>query len=89
VEINASCNTTNMIISVRDNGIGMSVDIKDSLFKVDMGKPKNGTDGEKCTGLGLILCKGFVEKHCGRIQVKSETGEGTIFSFILPVLSPV
>jgi two-component system, sensor histidine kinase and response regulator len=87
VEINASLSNTDVIISVRDNGIGMSPDIKDSLFRVDLGKSIKGTDGEKGTGLGLILCKEFVEKHGGRIQVKSETGIGTTFSFNLPVPS--
>jgi two-component system, sensor histidine kinase and response regulator len=84
VEINASWSNTDVIISIRDNGIGMSPDIKDSLFRVDIGKSIKGTDGEKGTGLGLILCKEFVEKHGGRIQVKSEPGIGTTFSFNLP-----
>ncbi|MCA1742713.1 MAG: PAS domain S-box protein [Desulfovibrionales bacterium] len=71
-------------ICVQDNGIGMSEKIRSSIFTVDKSKRQLGTDGEKGTGLGLILCKEFVEKHGGQIWVESEPGKGTKVFFTLP-----
>ena len=72
-------------ISVTDNGIGMNQLQIENLFKIDKTKSTQGTNNEKGTGLGLILCKEFVEKHRGRLWVKSEPGIGSTFSFTLPV----
>jgi len=72
-------------ISVRDNGVGMNQQTVDGLFQVDKTKSQNGTDGEEGTGLGLILCKEFVEKQGGKIWVESKQGEGSTFNFTLPV----
>jgi len=71
-------------ISVRDTGIGMSPTMIDNLFRIDLQNNRKGTEGEPSTGLGLILCKEFIEKHDGRIWVESEEGKGSVFSFILP-----
>jgi PAS domain S-box-containing protein len=71
-------------ISVEDTGIGMDQVILDNLFKVDARINRKGTEGEPSTGLGLILCKEFIEKHGGKIWVKSEVGKGSTFSFKLP-----
>jgi len=71
-------------ISVTDSGIGMSEDLSEKLFKPDEKVGRKGTDGEPSTGLGLLLCKEFVEKHGGKIWVTSEKGKETIFSFTIP-----
>ncbi|MFA6570339.1 MAG: ATP-binding protein [Bacteroidota bacterium] len=70
-------------IYVKDNGIGMSVDILDSLFRVDCKVSRPGTEGELSTGLGLLLCQEFVEKHGGKIWAESEENKGTTFFFTL------
>jgi len=72
-------------IAIQDTGIGMNQAILDNLFKVDVQTSRKGTEGEPCTGLGLVLCKEFVEKHGGEIWVKSEVGKGTTFYFTIPM----
>lgn len=74
-------NTTE--ISVKDTGIGMTDKIMHNLFKLSRKTSREGTDGEPSTGLGLLLCKEFVEKHGGRIWVESEVGKGSTFYFTL------
>ena len=71
-------------ISIKDSGIGMKSTMMDSLFKLDAQSGRKGTEGEPSTGLGLILCKEFIEKHGGKIRVESEEGKGSVFSFTLP-----
>lgn len=71
-------------ISVNDTGIGISDTNIDKLFKIDEKVSSIGTEGEASSGLGLLLCKEFVEKHGGRIWVESELGKGSTFSFTLP-----
>ncbi len=75
---------SNIEVCVQDDGIGMSEAILASIFTVDKNKRQMGTDGEKGTGLGLILCKEFVEKHGGIIWLESEQGKGTKVFFTLP-----
>ncbi len=70
-------------ISVRDTGIGIKPEKLDSLFKLGQSRSSDGTDGEKGTGLGLILCKEFIEKNGGQISVNSAVGEGTTFTLFL------
>ncbi|MEI6883460.1 MAG: PAS domain S-box protein [Bacteroidota bacterium] len=71
-------------VSVKDTGIGISKKMIDNLFKMDVNTSRKGTDGEPSTGLGLILCKDFVEKHGGKLWVESEEGKGSTFYFTLP-----
>ncbi len=71
-------------VSVRDTGVGISLENQDKLFKEDSKFTTLGTGQEKGTGLGLILCKEFVERHGGEIWVESREGEGTTFNFTLP-----
>ena len=71
-------------ISVEDTGVGMKEDVIKKLFKIDKHITTKGTDKEKGTGLGLILCKEFVEKHGGKIWVESVVSEGSKFNFTLP-----
>ena len=65
----------------------MDKGIMDSLFRIDVKSNRPGTEGEYSTGLGLILCKDFVEKHGGELTVQSQIGKGSIFSFTLPLES--
>jgi len=75
----------NIEISVKDSGIGMNKSILDKLFLIDRNNNRRGTDGESSSGLGLIICKEFVEKHGGSIWAKSPEGKGSTFYFTLPV----
>lgn len=71
-------------IFVKDNGIGMSSDTLNKLFKLNEVKTYNGTSGERGTGLGLILCYEFIRLHKGKIWVESKPGEGSTFIFTIP-----
>jgi len=74
----------NVVIRVSDSGIGMDQKMIDHLFDLDVKTSRNGTENEPSSGLGLILCKDFIEKHDGKIRVESEEGKGTTIYFILP-----
>jgi PAS domain S-box-containing protein len=74
----------NIEISVRDNGIGMSQDTIDHLFRLDVQTSRKGTNNEPSSGLGLLLCNEFIEKHNGTIRIRSQENVGTIFYFTLP-----
>jgi len=87
VTINAELKSSEWIISVTDNGIGMKPEVLSILFDKTAPYTTRGTANEKGTGLGLILCKEFVEKNGGRISVQSEEGNGSIFSFTIPQAS--
>jgi PAS domain S-box-containing protein len=71
-------------ISIADTGIGISPDNIKKLFRIDEYFSTSGTAGEGGTGLGLILCKEFVEKNNGTIRIESELEVGTTFTFTLP-----
>lgn len=73
-----------VIASIADTGVGMGEDILKKLFRIDTKHSTRGTANEKGTGLGLILCKEFVEKNGGRIWVESEVGKGSVFYFTVP-----
>ena len=72
-------------ISVSDNGIGIKPDDITKLFDISQILTTTGTAEEKGTGLGLVLCKEFVEKHGGKIWVESEYGKGSEFKFTMPI----
>ena len=72
-------------IFVEDTGIGMSETQMDNLFRLDSNITMPGTSEEKGTGLGLILCKEFVDMHKGKIWASSKPKEGSTFSFTLPL----
>ncbi len=85
ITINANLKENRLVeISVSDNGIGIPDDSVDKLFKIGEKVGSIGTDGEPSTGLGLILCKEFVEKNGGSIWVESEKGKGSTFFFTVP-----
>jgi len=71
-------------INIKDNGVGMNKDKLNNLFKVDLGQSTLGTENEKGTGLGLLVCKEFIAKNDGEIKVKSEPGKGSVFSLLVP-----
>jgi two-component system sensor histidine kinase/response regulator len=72
-------------VFVNDNGLGMTSEMVEKLFKPDQTFSTLGTANEKGTGLGLILCKEFIEKNKGSIHVESERGHGSTFRFLLPL----
>ena len=71
-------------IKISDSGIGMTPELKNKLFLLNEKTSRKGTEGEPSTGLGLLLCKEFVEKHGGKIWVESSVGQGSTFYFSLP-----
>jgi len=71
-------------IRISDNGVGMTQEAMKKLFRIDHKNSETGTENEKGSGLGLILCKEFVEKHKGSIWVQSSPGKGSTFSFTIP-----
>ena len=73
-------------VSVQDTGVGMSEKDVKRLFKIEEKVSKKGTEGEQSSGLGLLLCKEFVEKNGGKIWVESELGKGSTFYFTVPVV---
>lgn len=73
-----------LIVSVKDTGVGMSTEVIQKLFRIDAKHTTKGTADEKGTGLGLILCREFVEKNGGRIWVESTPGKGSVFYFSIP-----
>jgi PAS domain S-box-containing protein len=70
-------------ISVKDTGIGIHAGLLQKIFLFDENNKTKGTEGELSTGLGLILCKEFVEKHGGKIWIESEEGKGSTFYFTI------
>jgi signal transduction histidine kinase len=86
VIISAEDKNHEWLITVADNGVGMNDDVLKILFDKTAPYTTRGTANEKGTGLGLILCKEFIEKNGGRIYVESQAGKGSRFSFT--VLKP-
>ncbi|HEX2974930.1 MAG TPA: CHASE domain-containing protein [Bacteroidales bacterium] len=84
VKISAVRENGSVMISVQDSGIGMTSDQLGKLFNITNVLSTAGTGGEKGSGLGLILCKEFVERHGGHIWVSSEPGKGSDFRFSIP-----
>ena len=77
-----------LIIRVIDNGIGINSENIHKLFRIDEKVIGRTTEGGKGTGLGLILCREFIEKNGGNMWVESELSRGSTFSFSLPVIPP-
>lgn len=71
-------------ISVTDQGVGMSEEAIESLFKIGQNPTRMGTAGEKGTGFGLIICKELIERHSGTISVSSREGLGSTFTISIP-----
>lgn len=75
------------VVSVQDSGVGIEEEVQKSLFQIERIKSTFGTKGEKGSGLGLILCKEYIEKANGKLFFKSKVGEGTTFSFTVPKIA--
>jgi signal transduction histidine kinase len=75
---------TEVRVSVADTGVGMSAQELQKLFRIDEHLSRRGTEQEPGNGLGLLVCKEFVEKHGGKIWAESRPGEGSTFHFTLP-----
>ncbi|MDJ1485865.1 tetratricopeptide repeat-containing sensor histidine kinase [Cytophagaceae bacterium YF14B1] len=84
ISIYAEENNLTVILSVEDNGQGMTIEKIEDLFKLDNIRQSQGTEGEKGTGMGLVLCQEFIRKNNGKITVKSQKGAGSTFSIHLP-----
>jgi len=85
IHISSSVKNNFITISIKDNGVGMSADSIENLFNIENKNCSIGTANEQGSGLGLILCKDFIEKNGGQISVKSTLGKGSEFIFSLPV----
>lgn len=84
VEIGIHDHSESVEVYIKDEGVGISEEDRQKLFRIDQKLKTTGTDGEKGTGLGLIICKEFIEKNNGRIIVNSVPGKGSTFSFTVP-----
>jgi signal transduction histidine kinase len=72
------------LVTVEDEGEGMEPEILENLFKIGALQSRPGTAGERGTGLGLAVCKEFMEKHGGTIAARSEPGKGARFELFFP-----
>lgn len=84
VKVYAESEEDFMVIYVEDNGLGMKKSAKEKIFRIDSKYSTHGTNNEKGTGLGLILCKELVETQGGKISFESEENKGTKFYFSIP-----
>ncbi len=88
VNISAKNEDDKIIVQIKDNGVGMSKEIQEKLFKPQMKTLSETRKKHKGAGIGLLLVKGFLEKNGGEIWVESIEGEGASFYFTLPVKKP-
>jgi signal transduction histidine kinase len=84
ISISTEKQNGNLLVSVKDDGIGMTQETIDSILSHSTIKSSDGTSGEKGTGLGLLLCKEFITKNNGELNIESEPGKGSTFSFTVP-----
>ena len=84
ISISIDRSPKNVTISVSDNGVGIEKQDQKKLFRIDKSHTTSGTQQEMGTGLGLLLCKEFIELHGGEIGVESEKGQGSRFYFTIP-----
>lgn len=84
IKVTGSTNGNRQEITIKDEGIGMTAEDLQKLFRIDVNTSRIGKSKEKGTGLGLILCKEFIEKNGGKIYAISEPGKGSAFAFSLP-----
>lgn len=85
VDIHALSDQKQIEISIADNGVGMNEETLNNLFRMNTTTTSAGTANEKGSGLGLVLCREFVENHGGKIWVESDVGKGSKFVFTLPL----
>ncbi|MBC7846276.1 MAG: hypothetical protein H7Y10_07270 [Flavobacterium sp.] len=87
VTLSAKRSEDKIIVEIKDTGIGMSKEMQENLFTPQMKKLSNARKENKGAGIGLLLVKGFVEKHGGKIWVESEVGRGSYFKFTIPTFN--
>jgi PAS domain S-box-containing protein len=85
IHVSAVQGEKELTVSVSDNGVGIKEDTIEKLFLIGSSTSTRGTSDEEGTGLGLILCKEFISKHGGKIWAESIPGQGSRFSFTIPV----
>ena len=85
VNLSASQKNGSLLVSVKDNGVGIPQETIDKLFNISSTISTMGTANEMGTGLGFMLCKGFIDMHGGKIWVESEINKGTTVYFLLPI----
>lgn len=85
IDITSTAFGNNILVCVKDDGIGIPQKKLVNIFSSDFDKSTRGTNNESGTGLGLLICKEFVEKNNGKIWVESELGKGSSFYFTLPM----
>ncbi len=85
IEVSSYLEKDKVFVSVKDNGVGMNPENTSKLFKIGSGYSTQGTNKEAGTGIGLILCKEFIDKHQGEIWVESEENVGSCFYFSIPL----
>lgn len=88
IHISTVIRSDECIVSVSDNGVGISKERLDKLFHIGETYSTRGTQNEKGSGLGLILCQEFVAKNNGKIWAESKIGEGSTFNFSVPLANP-
>jgi signal transduction histidine kinase len=84
IKITSSESKDSINVSIVDKGIGIKAGLLENLFRIDKSTTTKGTLGEKGTGLGLILCKEFMDKNHGKLLVSSVEKEGSTFTIVLP-----
>ncbi len=84
IRVSVEENSKHAVVKVRDDGVGLSTEQLSRLFSIDQAHSTKGTANEPGTGLGLILCKEFVEKNGGILKIFSKPGNGSTFEFSLP-----
>ena len=75
------------IVIISDNGVGIPFDKQADLFSFKTNRTTRGTSGEKGTGLGLLICKEYLEKNKGTIRAQSDPGKGSTYTFTLPFIA--
>lgn len=87
IRISSEQKNDEIVVMVQDNGVGIDEENLKNLFELDKSFTTPGTENEKGSGLGIILCRDFIKKHGGKIWAESKVGQGTKFYFTLPLYS--
>jgi len=85
IKISCERERDKLMVSIKDEGVGMSEQTLQSLFKIGETISNKGTSNETGTGIGLIICKEFLEQHHSSLEAKSKLGNGSEFRFSLPL----
>ena len=85
IELNSHIHFNNVVVEIKDHGVGISKESQEKLFAIDVKTSTSGTESEQGTGLGLLICREFIEKHLGRLWVESQPNKGSSFFFSIPM----